>query len=163
MEVYRVRSILRNVSELPMSGENPMTQKWRCKKGCYECCRSIQIPKGIWLTFVKQRQRKVEFAQPDPNNPNLITVITEDGFCAYLSKDGHCHIYKHRPGCCREFGIVPGKKQCPYIDFDGRVRTPEEVAKIKGNITDICLRVVDSLEGVSAVRKTILDEMREEK
>jgi Fe-S-cluster containining protein len=68
----------------------------------------------------------------------IVVPKTKDGVCAFLNKQrGKCAIYKHRPWVCRSFGVVEQLPlQCPYIDINGRTRTPIETERKIREIED---------------------------
>lgn len=59
----------------------------------------------------------------------LLTEITKDGYCVFLTEDKLCAIYEDRPEICRKFGQAPGVLECHRVTRSGRVRSPEEAAR----------------------------------
>jgi len=60
-----------------------------------------------------------------------ISIITEDGYRVFLTKDKRCAIYDDRPPVCRKFGHGSGVLACHRVTANGRVRTPDEVVKAR--------------------------------
>lgn len=106
---------------------------FQCTENCKaECCGTTPIPKGVFKKNRKLMQRKyVELRVSDTD----IQAITKDGLCIFLKKDLKCAIYKSRPFICKMYGTIQ-ELLCPYVDPNGRVRSEDEIAKVKQEIKD---------------------------
>lgn len=66
-----------------------------CKPGCRDCCRDDLTVFGIEALRIRAFCRQLlEEEKPHPK-----------GGCAFLSPEGHCRIYEHRPYVCRTQGL----------------------------------------------------------
>jgi len=73
----------------------PYADKLTCAPGCHDCCRDDLTVFGIEALRIQAFSgRLLEEEQPHPT-----------GGCAFLSPEGQCRIYEHRPYVCRTQGM----------------------------------------------------------
>lgn len=103
-----------------------------CKKGCSACCHmeveitsyEVDILKDIinaghevdFERLLKQSARGLQDPQwkQGPRNP--------DSQCVFLSREGACSIYEHRPVMCRRHSVSSPAKNCETLDAPITVR-----------------------------------------
>jgi len=111
---------------------------WPCQR-CGKCCVVMAMPVSLVNTHRDKFQRTVikERSHEISDNVFVISIITEDMNCVFLTIDNLCAIYDERPMPCRKFGQSSGVLECHRVTMSGRVRSPKESQKAYERISKL--------------------------
>ena len=103
--------------------------KFKCKKGCYECCGPVPFP--IETLELHEAKVQIEIKELLKNSEGLFIPLTTDGMCPFLHrKQFNCLIYNDRPIICKNFGLSENNP-CAYIKPNGNPRGLAKQKQIK--------------------------------
>lgn len=113
-----------------------MVKKFRCKKGCSECCGPVPMKKELLEKYKDLQQ--VEITELLEEGDSVIP-ITKDYKCVFLDRETNkCLIYAERPQICQDFGLKGNLDYpkglmlcCPYFRPSGHKWSPKEKTLIK--------------------------------
>lgn len=133
-----------------------------CKKGCSFCCSIhneitsdeaellIEYSKEIGLIINRDQLAK----QQGKSEEDYFQMKSTDRRCVFLSPEGDCRVYQHRPGTCRKYYVVSDPKLCD-LDASG----PDEVSVIMNNH----IEAVFSATGLAAEKVELMADLLIEK
>src|SRR5208337_2575374 len=100
---------------------------WPCQR-CGKCCVVLPMAPDLIINNRNKFQRKVIEEHPFETSPGhyMLSIITDDMNCVFLTKNNLCAIYEDRPEICRKFGHSIGVLECHRVSPSGRIRTPKE-------------------------------------
>jgi Fe-S-cluster containining protein len=91
-----------------------------CGKGCSFCCFlrvDISNDEADLLTeYAKEQRVEIDYdklkKQITHDNDDFMKLPAKDRKCVFLSDNGSCRVYKHRPNSCRKLIVVSDPKNC---------------------------------------------------
>lgn len=110
-----------------MMQHDPNAKNITCKRGCSHCCRihvSIdQHEAELLATLVRdgvEINRGQLNRQRERDSPSEWQRLSPaDRRCVFLSAEGECRVYEHRPNACRKYHVVTEPRFCNTIKFPG--------------------------------------------
>lgn len=82
-------------------------------KHCGQCCGPVPFDAQFFADNNDKMRREPVEVIPEAF-PGMVLVLTEDGYCVFLTDNKRCAIYDERPMVCRLYGTVP-EMRCPKL------------------------------------------------
>lgn len=97
----------------------------KCRRGCTACCHmpvSVSRCEAELLAAVvvdEHRSIDRDRLRLQASSPIYQGLSREDRACVFLSWDGSCSVYEHRPGACRKLLVVTDPDLCDTVKHPG--------------------------------------------
>lgn len=92
-----------------------------CRRGCSQCCRqhvTVTKPEALLLLHYARAEgvpidwQRVQRQSQHASLARWHEQPPADWACAFLSAQGECTVYEHRPAVCRKHAVIGDPAQC---------------------------------------------------
>lgn len=105
--------------------ESGIKQQASCKQGCSFCCyqpinvskEEAHLLKNEYTDIIKEHEEILAIQSQCTDVKEWSKLPAKYRVCIFLSEEGNCRVYEHRPIVCRKYFVVGSPEQCDTLTY----------------------------------------------